>query len=587
MSPDKHGFADNLRWLLRYYRPFRGRVVVILTLSVLTAAFNAGIPFIYIRIIDGINGNLTPEYLFTSIGIFLFLGLGSFFCGFNVATLRAKTNLQLQWSFRQKIFDHIVRLDQTFLDRYRLGDVVTRLTDDVGDKLCWFSCSGIFRAFASSVQIIFCLGAMFYIHPTLGLLSLIPYPLQLIIHFTSTNVLDRRFKTLQSVISRVNETIETCFSGIKIVQAYCAENRQAMRFSEVAEERVKAEISAEKSHIFVHQLYAYFWQIAQVIVLLAGGHMVMQKNISIGEFVAFNYYISFLVWPMFDIGGLLVGYRRAAVSMHRLREFEAFKPLVLSPDNPKEPQSKTGRVEFENVSLLRGEQEVLRSISFDSADNRMVAVVGGVGSGKTSLLEMICRFFDPIQGTVKIDRVCLTQQNLNLVRHRVAYVSQEPLLFTDTIRNNIRFGRSWISEKQIIQAADAARLTDEIVRFNYGMDTEIGLRGMTVSGGQKQRIAIARALAGKPDILILDDATAHLDADTENTLWKKLYELLPTTRIFVVSHRTDTLERANLILVLKNGKLVESGNHIELETLNGEYSRIYAKQRHAEKVKSG
>ena len=161
------------------------------------------------------------------------------------------------------------------------------------------------------------------------------------------------------------------------------------------------------------------------------------------------------------------------------------------------------------------------------------------------------------------------------------------MLFTDTIRNNIRFGRSWISEKQIIQAADAARLTDEIVRFNYGMDTEIGLRGMTVSGGQKQRIAIARALAGKPDILILDDATAHLDADPENTLWKTLYELLPTTRIFVVSHRTATLERANLILVLKNGKLVESGNHIELETLNGEYSRIYAKQRHAEKVKSG
>lgn len=579
------GFRNNIRWLLRFYRPFRGRVALILTLSVVTAAFNTAIPFIYIRIIDGIQANLSMDYLLQAIAIFLALGAGSFTSGFSVATLRAKTNLQLQWAFRQSLFQHLIRLDQSFLDRYRLGDVVTRLTDDVGDKLCWFSCSGIFRAFASSMQIIFCLGAMFYIHPVLGLLSLIPYPLQLVIHFTSTNVLDRRFRMLQGVISKVNETIETCFSGIKIVQAYCAENRQALRFTDVAGERAGAEITAEKAHIFVHQLYAYFWQIAQVIVLLAGGYMVMQNGITIGEFVAFNYYISFLVWPMFDIGGLLVGYRRASVSIRRIREFESFQPLVLSPAEPVTPSETPGRVVFNNVRLRRGDQDVLQDVTFDTADHRMVAVVGGVGAGKTSLVDMICRFFDPDTGTVHLDGVPLPEYDLETLRKRIGYVSQEPLLFTDTVRNNIRFGRPEIPEDAIVRAADIAQLTAEVNRFRDGMATEIGLRGMTVSGGQKQRIAIARALAGNPDILILDDATAHLDADTEKLLWEQIFDMLPHTRTFVISHRTDTLERADWILVLKDGVLVEQGTHPELKARGGEYARIYTRERFTEKVK--
>ncbi|MBN1297352.1 ABC transporter ATP-binding protein, partial [bacterium] len=516
------GLRENFRWLFSYYRPFKGRVIAILLLSLASAALHTAMPFIYIRIIDGIRNNLSFDFLLQSIGIFLLLGIGSFTAGFNVATLRAKTNLQLQWAFRQKLFEHLIRLDQSFLDRYRLGDVVTRLTDDVGDKLSWFSCSGIFRAFASAMQIIFCLGAMFYIHPVLALLSMIPYPLQLIIHFTSTDVLDRRFRMLQSVISKVNQTIETCFSGIKIVQAYCAENRQAVRFAAVADERARAEITAEKAHIFVHQLYAYFWQIAQVIVLLAGGYMVMQKEITIGEFVAFNYYISFLVWPMFDIGGLLVGYRRASVSIRRLREFESYEPLVPPPTAPMTPDTAEGRIVFDNVTLNRSGSDVLHGITFDTRNHRMVAVVGGVGSGKTSLLDMICRFYDPAAGEVRLDGVPLPRYDLEDLRRRVAYVSQEPLLFTDTIRNNIRFGRPWISDAALQAAAAAACLTSELDRFRDGIETEIGLRGMTVSGGQKQRIAIARALAGDPDILILDDATAHLDADTEKLLWQHM-----------------------------------------------------------------
>lgn len=582
-----YSFMDNARWLIRYYAPFKKRVILIVFLSITSAGLNAAIPFIYIRIIDGIKNDVSFEFLLKSAALFFLLGLLASTSGFFGAAQRAKTNLQLQWAFRQTVFSHLIRLDQSFLDTYRLGDVVTRLTDDVGDKLSWFSCSGIFRAFGSALLILFCLGAMFYIHPWLALLALIPYPLQLVIHFTSTDVLDRRFKYLQGMISQVNQVIETCFSGIRIVQAYCMETRQAMRFAMAADDRAKAEVSAEKAHVFVHQLYAYFWQIGQIIVLLAGGWMVMNDRITIGEFVAFDHYIAFLVWPIFDIGGLLVGYRRAAVSIRRLREFEQFKPAIRVPEVPVEPPVRSGRLTFDDVFLKRLEHEVIHGVSFDTGSHRMVAIVGGVGSGKTTLLEMICRFHDPISGRVSLDGIPLTQQDPSSIRKRIAYVSQEPILFTDSIRNNIRFGREWISEEEIEQAIDVAQLRSEINRFPDGMDTQIGLRGITLSGGQKQRIAIARALAEKPDLLILDDATAHLDADTEKDLWQQIYRILPEIRIIVVTHRTDTLEKADCILVLHNGRLVEAGNHAELKSLNGEYARIYTRQQNVETIRSG
>ncbi len=582
-----HSFWDNARWLIRYYRPFKKRVILIVSLSILSSGLSAAIPFIYIRIIDGIQAGVSLSFLLQSAAAFFVLGIFSSLTGFFGAAQRAKTNLQLQWSFRQTVFSHLIYLDQSFLDTYRLGDVVTRLTDDVGEKLSWFSCSGIFRALGSALLIIFCLGAMFYIHPWLALLALIPYPLQLIIHFTSTDVLDRRFKYLQVMVSQVNQVIETCFSGIRIVQAYCMENRQALRFAEAADRRALAEISAGKAQVFVQQLYAYFWQIGQVIVLLAGGWMVMNNQITIGEFVAFDYYIAFLVWPIFDIGGLLVGYRRAAVSIRRLREFESFNSQITSPVNPLTPRENKGVIEFVKVCLKRNDRDILCDLTFNTQNDRMVALVGSVGSGKTSVIEMICRFHDPSEGEILIDNVPLHLQDLCAVRKRIAYVSQEPLLFTDSIRNNIRFGRDWIDDTTIAKVVDIAQLGAELRKFPEGIDTTIGLRGVTLSGGQKQRIAIARALAGNPDILLLDDATAHLDADTERDLWDQIYRIHPKTRIIVVSHRTGTLENADRILVFRQGRLVEEGTHLELKKQNGEYARIYTKQRYAETIRSG
>lgn len=568
-------FRKDITWIYQFYLPLKRRLIIIVLLSIVVALLSSVIPYTFIRIIDGIESSLSMRCIGVSILILLGLSLLNFIFSVRNTNYRALTNLELEWYFRQNIFARLIKLDQTFYDKFRLGDLVTRLTDDVGYKLSWFACSGVFRAWESLLKILFSLVAMCYINPYLSLIAIIPLPIQIVIFSKSRNILDKRFKHLQQVISRVNETIENCFSGIRIIQAYCMEHRQAEKFASVASERVDAEISAEKAHIFIHSLYHYFWQISQILVLLTGGWLVINGKLTIGEFVAFDYYIGYLVWPMFDISGLLVGYRRASVSIKRLRELDEFTSLIQSPEKSEKPEKVTGHLVFRDVTFRRDNKCILHRVSFDTENHRMVALAGEVGCGKSSLLELISRFFDPSEGEIILDGVPLKKWDLRDLRKRIGYVSQEPLLFTDTVRNNISFGRDWIKEKKVLSSSEISRLTEEVNSFTDGFDTSIGLRGMTVSGGQKQRISIARALAGGPDILILDDATSHLDSETEAELWNNIYNAIPDMRIFVVSHRASTLEKADLILVLKEGKIVEQGHHQELLDKKGEYYRIY------------
>ncbi len=569
----------NIKWLTSFYSPIKRRLILILLQSVIVALLAALMPYLFIWIIDGIEEKLSGDFLLKAVILLLSLGIMDSLFSVTNALRRAYTNVELEWQFRQKTFEHIIRLDQRFYENFRIGDIVTRLTDDVGDKLSWFASSGVFRAWESSLRIFFCLVAMFFINPWLCLVSIIPLPLHMILFSLTAPFMQQRFKALQEVISRVNETIESCFSGIRIIQAYGMENKQRDKFSHIAGERADAEIRAEKIHIMMHALFHYFWQLAQIIVLVGGGWMVIKDMLSVGEFVAFDYYVLHMIWPMFDISGLLIRYKRAAVSIKRLNDLEEFKATIENPSDPLEPAELSGKLIFKDVTLKIKEKTILDSISFDINNNRMIAVVGEVGAGKSTLLKLLCRFYDPDSGEVILDNTDLKRYPLEKLRKRTGYVSQEPLLFTDSVTENIKFGRDDIDKEKALSSASVAQLTEEVNSFKEGFDTSIGLRGMTVSGGQKQRISIARAIAGSPDILILDDATSHLDADTEKSLWEYIYKVVPHMRIFLVSHRPATLEQADLILVLKEGKLVEKGKHRELLDKKGEYYRIYSREK--------
>lgn len=595
---------DKIKWFWKYYKHYRYVLAVLLLLTPVQAAFQVSIPRLIEFIIDyaktgqvsqnsaairiaeigaDLGLSVVASFVLTLIGI----GFIAFVLYAFVQSHRGWMNIKLEWLFRQDAFNGITTKGPDFFNRFRTGDLVTRMTDDVAEKLSWFACSGIFRLYEALMMVVFTVAMMAAIDPILTLWTAGPLPILILIFFKSSSTLDRRYDKLQKNISRFNNIMEACFSGIRVIKAYAREDAQRRKFDDVALDRRAAEISAVKATAVVDSLYFYIWQFGIIIALLAGGYLVINANLTLGKLVAFIYYIVYLVFPMFDIGQFLVKSRQSAVSINRLTELEEALPMVGDSGNMAVDSDIKGRLNFENVdfSFPGSIRKIIEKISFDIEPGQTVALVGKIGSGKTWLVNMIPRLVDPTGGVIKLDGHDLREFKLEDLRRNIGYVPQEPVLFSDTVKSNIRFGRDEITDDTLQWALDVSQLKDEIAGFPDGIDTRIGTRGVAISGGQKQRLALARALVGKPKIIILDDCTSALDSRTEAALWDRLHEVLPDMTAIVITHRPDTLERADRIFVLDEGKIAESGFHFELMYNGGIYSKIYRRYQLEEQVK--
>lgn len=594
---------DKIKWLWRYYRRYPYLLIILLLFTPVQAVFQVTIPRMIEFMVDFVKTGQVPDNwlalwlndLGGGLGLstaasfalaLVSLGLIASFLYAFVQCHRAWMNLRLEWSFRQDAFNGITEKGPDFFNKFRTGDLVTRMTDDVETKLSWFACSGIFRFYEAVIFVAFTLAMMITIDPMLTLVSAGPLPILIFIFFKSASVLDKRYDHLQKRISSFNDVMEACFSGIRVVKAYVKEKVQKKKFNETIMDRRTAEISAIKATTIVDSLYMYIWQFGVIIVLLTGGYMVIKADLSIGKLVAFVYYVVYLIFPMFDIGQFLVKSRQSAVSINRLKELEDVKPMVTENGAHDGNGEFKGQLQFKNVSFWFAgtENRIVNRVSMDINAGETIALVGKVGSGKSWLVNLIPRLVDPMIGKVTIDGRELKDYELEYLRRNVGYVPQEPVLFSDTVRNNILFGRENIDDKTLNWAVEVSQLKSEIEGFPKGIQTFIGTRGMSISGGQKQRLALARALAGKPKILILDDCTSALDSRTETALWDRLHEVMPDMTTILITHRPDTLERADMIYVLEEGKIVETGKHAELIENGGQYARMYRRYRLAEEV---
>jgi len=584
---------SKIKWFWRYYRKYPYVLAVLILLTPVQRAMQVMIPRLIEFSVDLIKTGKAPDNRFAGRLVEFGQGLGlSLAATFALALItlglistilysfvqshRAWMNFKLEWLFRQDAFRRVLDKGPDFFNRFRVGDLVTRMTDDVAEKLSWFACSGIFRFYEAMLMVIFTIAMMASINPWLTLWSTAPLPLLIIIFFKSATLLDKRYDHLQTRISRFNDLMEACFSGIRVIKAYVREGDQTKRFSEAIGDRRNAEISAIRATTVVDSLYMYIWQFGIIIVLLAGGFMVMKASLSAGELLAFVYYVVYLTFNMFDIGQFLVKSRQSAVSIERLIELEKVAPMVMD-EGTIEADNIRGHLVFSDVgfSLPESPRKIIKNVTLEVLPGQKIAIVGKVGSGKSWLVNMIPRLVDPTEGSIYLDGHDIRNYRIDSLRRQIGYVPQEPALFSDTIRNNIVFGREWVGESDVRWSIEVAQFAPDVDGFARGLDTQIGTRGMSISGGQKQRLGLARALAGRPRILIIDDCTSALDSQTETALWRNLERAIPGMTIILITHRTDTLEGADRIYVLDNGSVIESGKHHELIAAQGLYARLY------------
>ncbi len=572
-------------WLYRYWRSHKLKLLVLLIMTLVYTALAISYPIFFKMVVDGLVNKLPAHQLNRYVLYLLLLGAGAALVNWILMSTRGWTNMNIEAEFRNNIFANLTRLGPSTLSSYRTGDVVTRLTDDLAEKLSWFTCSGLFRAVQGLVLLSFILIVMFRMNPTLAAFSLLPVPVVAGLFLFNERTFERRYHKLQNAISAVNDFLEACFSGIRVLKVYNRQDHQRQGFSRAMDHRIKAEVKSIQSEGLFNSSNILIDQLGVLVVLLVGGYLVIKGSLTLGSFVAFNTYSLMLIEPLWNIGYFFVTAKRGSVSYARAHELEAAMAEVGDPASPKEISFKHS-IDFQDVSFGYGKNDKLqlRGINFSLDKGRKVALMGEVGCGKTTLVHLLLRLHDPTSGSVSIDGTDIKDFSLAGLRSIIGYAPQEALLFSDSILNNVIFHREEVDNDRAVEAGRISQLEKEVKGFAKGYDTLIGQRGTSLSGGQKQRASLARAIVeriamGHPQILILDDITSALDGTTEALVWQELNEKLPKVTCFIISHRTSTIERADKILVLKDGQIVEQGRHQELMDKDGYYVTLREKEK--------
>jgi len=476
-------------------------------------------------------------------------------------------NARLEMDIRKFYFSKIIEKGYKFFLKFRTGDLVTRLTDDIGGwpKIAWFMCSGIFRAVESGSKFLFCVAFMLMMNWRLTLLAVAPLPVMLYLFYIVRIELGRRARERQNIISKTNDALEAAFSGVRIVKGFNAEQNQSREFRRLLERRIGVELAVTKLWMAVWNIYWAIEFIGQIIVISAGGMMVINGTLTVGELYAFYVYLSLLFQPLIDIPNLFVTARQAFASIDREIEIEETPGGTEGIYVGQEPVKVIESIKLDGVKFTYDENlsPALEEINLELRRGEKIAFVGLVGSGKSTILKVLAGLLPTKEGEVLVNGRPLSQLSLSDYRARVGYIPQEATLFSETVRENVKFGRE-IEERDLLRALELAQVRAEMESLPKGYDQVLGQRGLTVSGGQKQRLAIARAIAGKPQVLLMDDCTASLDSENERRFWEMLKDAYPDTACVIVTHRISTARQADVIYVMEKGRVVGKGSHEEL-----------------------
>ena len=491
----------------------------------------------------------------------------------------------IEYDLKNEIYAHYQTLPLSFYKKNSTGDLMARISEDVS-KVRMYIGPSLMYLINMFILVFLILSYMFSVNSRLTWYVLIPMPILSLSIFFVSSIINKKSEKIQKSLSNLSTFVQEAFSGIRIIKSFAKENKFVETFSAESENYRRESLGLTKVDALFSPAISFLIGMSTVICVYVGGQEIIAGKITAGNITEFIMYVFMLTWPLTALGWTSGQIQRAAASQKRINEFLKIKTDIVSTENKK--TELKGRISFKNVSFTYPDTgiEALKNVSFEINEGESIAIIGSTGSGKSTIANLLLRMYDVSAGKVLFDGFEIQALNISHFRNQMAYVPQDVFLFSETIKNNIQFGINGISDEEIYESARKAVIYDNIMDFEEGFETKIGERGITLSGGQKQRISIARAIIRNPKILVLDDCLSAVDTNTENAILNNLKEIMKDKTTFLISHRVSNARLADKIIVLDEGRVVETGTHEELLISAGMYRDLYEKQNYSEIIES-
>ncbi len=576
----------SLKYLNKFFIKYKWRLLIGVLITVLSKILTLKIPNFVGESLDIVEdyqlGKVTNISEVKSIllnNILLIVGvalLGGFFTFLMRQTIIVMSR-KIEFDLKNEIYQQYQRLSIGFYKKNRTGDLMNRISEDVS-KVRMYCGPAIMYSLNMLVSFVIGFAQMYAISPKLTLYTMIPFPILSVSIFVLSKQINKRSTIVQQYLSKLTTFNQEFFSGINVVKSYAIESNVINSFDEISDASKEKNIDLYKVQALFFPLMILLIGISNIIVLYIGGTQYIAGEIQIGAIGAFVMYVNILTWPVAVVGWVTSMVQQAEASQKRINEF---LEEVSDIENKVSISTKIkGEIEFNNVSLTYDDTNItaLKNISFKVNEGETLAILGKTGSGKSTIINLIARLYDVTSGEVLIDGKNIKKCNLYDVRNQIGFVPQAPFLFSDTIENNIKFGKDNATEQEIITAAKNAVIHDNILDFKDGYKTILGERGVTLSGGQKQRTSIARAIIKNPEILIFDDCLSAVDTETEEKILSNLERVSKNKTTIIISHRVSSAKNADKIIVLDDGNIIQQGVHNQLVAEKGYYKELYEQQ---------
>ena len=523
--------------------------------------------------VQGLIKNQLTYYVFLVLAFAMCKGLFMFFMRQTIIVM----SRMIEYDLKNEIYDHYQRLSLSFYKRNKTGDLMNRISEDVS-RVRMFLGPAILYSTNLIISISLIIPKMASISPTLTLYALSPLPILVVAIYKVSSVMNIKSEIVQRQLSKLSSISQETFSGIRVIKSYTQENFVQNQFMDAAQDYKHKNLDLVRVNALFFPLMILLIGLSTLFTIYIGGLEAIAGHIQVGDIATFVIYVNMLTWPVASLGWVTSIVQRSAASQKRINEFLQEEPEIKNPIS--ESSHIFGDIKFDKVSFTYEDTgiQAIKNISFTVKQGETLGIIGPIGSGKSTLSELLCRISDVDSGTISIGGENIKNVNLYDLRSAIGYVPQESFLFSDSIYNNIAFGKQECTEDEVTHAVKKAGIYNNIKQFKNQFKTIIGERGVTLSGGQKQRLSIARALIREPKFMLLDDCLSAVDTETEELILKNIKEQSQNNTCIIISHRISSIKHADQIILLKEGEIIEQGDHDTLVNKNGEYSKIFKKQ---------